>query len=206
MPSAWIPETDFERADFPVSQVKNSDKTKKSVPKDKTSNAAISGKNVKSWRPPGINQSVKAKEGLQKMNSSITGEEQDLSRGSVIKKEDLGNGHIIHNAYDSLPPSIQPADPTQKFIQEMIISFPENTVYLLRNWYFQSPASGEIHPHDKILIILASAGQKITTYLLGVMSPVERSNISEILKRPANFNSDVVFNIRKEFMDRVSEF
>ena len=93
----------------------------------------------------------------------------------------------------------------------MIVNHPENAMHLLRHWLFAKPNSGDdavrsVHPHNRIFIILASAGPKLAGYLLKIMSPSEKKEIQNILKRKPSFSAGDVNIVRQHFMLKIRGF
>jgi hypothetical protein len=212
-PRIWVPETDFTTSDFPVSEERSTKRVSpgKAGPVLKSSSVSSPPQvKVNGWKPPVLSVSP---DSVQKQNSV---QEKNSSQNIVHKTEPVISGHKVHSQMPQNQSSSQTKisssrDATLEYFQEMIMNFPENTVYLLRNWYFKKYSPGgagieSIHPHDRIFIVLASAGQEITAKLFGIMSPMERQNFSEILAGKKYFNGYQIQTVRKKFMNSVRDF
>ena len=231
-PKEWIPDLEFEKSDFPAAG--NIPKKSASPGSSQTANPVnrnnLPGKslkqpepvakknsvNVTGWKPPVL--SARGTEGLPDKNSvkkNILSEEKNIhtSPDHSGKTDPVPRDHKVHSPAQSRETSDREkgVDASLAYFQSMITNFPENTVHLLRNWYFKKYISGGagiegIHPHDRIFIVLVSAGQNITQGLFGIMSPVERQNFMEILKRKNTFNAYQIHTVRNEFMNSVRDF
>ncbi len=75
-----------------------------------------------------------------------------------------------------------------------ILSNRENSLHLLRRWYWEKPGSAhppegerelrQVPPHDRIHVILASLTPRLQEHLFATLSPMERRQFNDILKRP----------------------
>lgn len=123
--------------------------------------------------------------------------------GKVIRKADLPAKPLG----SSLSTDVLVMD---RLLMKAALENREKAVYALRHWYWEKPSAStetwrSVPGHDRILIILASIGEKITNALLAIMTPVEQGQLREILRRQTHFSSDQVGAVRKKFMEMISE-
>ncbi|MDH5654983.1 MAG: hypothetical protein OEZ34_03690 [Spirochaetia bacterium] len=209
-PEFWIPDDEFERSDFPFD---NNSSTERPIKNKKTSAQTLSQEITKSqkpdpkvsgWAPPALRSSYPGEK------TSGTSQGNHEGRNQQNKTEPSVRDHKVHLSRPQKDQQIQPSgDASLSYLKSMILEQPVNTLHLLRNWYFKKYIPGSsgiesIHPHDRIFIILASAGEQITGKLFEIMSPSERQNFIEILSENKEFNSYQVLTVRTEFMNSVS--
>ncbi len=95
-----------------------------------------------------------------------------------------------------------PADP---LLQKSILARPEDSVYILRHWYWEkTPEVKElwqsVPAHDRIFIIIASLGEKIAGLLLPIMTPTEQKQLSDISKKNIQFPREVIAAVKAHFL------
>lgn len=86
---------------------------------------------------------------------------------------------------------------------------PENTLRFLRRWYWEKwpPAEGSgsaissISPQDRLAVVFEMLDRETLGYFFRMMSPVERSNFSEIMSRQSSLKHDTVQRICQEFLE-----
>ena len=98
----------------------------------------------------------------------------------------------------------------QRLLRELVLTFPESTVNLLRNWFWAKPGTPADNPslaavtgHARIFIILASVGKEVTEYIFTLMSPSERANIQTILREKYQPPPAHVQVVRRAFSEKV---
>jgi len=165
----------FESIDFPA--------RKKNEPVDVPS-ANPSGKGIQSFSFEKIKPSERSKVIPAGYAESAKKEQNTPKKPGVMQHPEL----VIH----------------AKLIRAM---FPQNAAALLQVvrkylWEKPDPQAG-IHPHDKLLIILAMAGEKGIDFLYNLVTVKEKDQIQEILKRPSSFSPERVTETCKEFESRL---
>ena len=91
-----------------------------------------------------------------------------------------------------------------RLLARLVLTKPESARNIIRHWYWQKPGQGEgalksVHPHDRIFILLATIGKKVTTALFEVMSPMEREQLIGILKEPRQPTPIEISIVRRAF-------
>lgn len=94
-----------------------------------------------------------------------------------------------------------------KLFRDTVIASAEKAVFLLRHWYWEKPAppgAPQKHPvpaHDRIQIVLGSIGEGGLRGLFEIMTPKERGQMMEILRRPQRFRPAAIESVRRYFSD-----
>jgi len=201
---SWEPEHSFDRADFPRQDQEGSGEEEgKKSPKKSPPNRNTPA-DPPAWTPERIDPGqarVFRGRGPGTSSGKESGTEQAAgSEGSKEAGPVQGTGAADRSGL--LP----------RFVQEASLKSPENTIRLLRSWYWEKRmesrrAEGAIYtvaPHDRIRIILSLLGERIQTYLFGLMAPGERGQLNELLKSAPEYSPATLNLVGKEFMRLLS--
>ena len=94
-----------------------------------------------------------------------------------------------------------------RLFREAVLTNLESSANLLRHWYWEkaaSPGTGGLPAHDRIQLVLMQTGEAVLQHLFGILTPRERLQMQQILKRPANFRTDQFDSVRREFTERIN--
>lgn len=127
---------------------------------------------------------------------------QGQSPGSSVPARPVAGP--VGGAPNSTPVQMSAAD---KLFRDTVIASAEKAVFLLRHWFWEKPAPPgglKRHPvpaHDRIQIVLGSMGEGGVRALFEIMTPKERGQMAEILRRPQSFRPAAIESVRRYFSD-----
>jgi hypothetical protein len=187
----WVPDTTYDHADFALPETKRgmdraAETKKKADPAEPVERASVA-----SWIPPNL-----ATGGKITPPAEARGEK--ISSGQIIKNRPPAEKSPPQSQYENIV--------SVRLLREIIRAYPENSMYILRNWYFEKPDARGVHPHQKIRVVLESAGMEILQFLFRMLSPVERRSMAEILKGPRLSDEKASDEFRREFMEKVKNY
>lgn len=235
---SWEPDQVFEKPDFPRVKRKQDDRAGRSAGQKKQPQAGSpekadsgpSSDRIKAWTPAALDG---ARKPLPKKRSSKPQQEsggqaggswvpdQDFARADFPRKNGkartTAGGQETAGAATGPAHSKAAASPAsggsslpQQYLRELVLTFPDNTVNQLRNWYWAKPGEprndpglAAVHPHERIFIVLASVGKQVTEYIFTMMSPKERANLQAILRMAFQPDAAKVQAVRRAFSQAI---
>ena len=146
--------------------------------------------------------------------------EQDFARADFPRKTPAAKTGGPAKTPASAAPASRPASGgqapnqavsvPQKILQELVLMFPDNAVNQLRNWFWakpgtpaDNPALARVDGKERIFIVLATAGKKITEYLFTMMSPKERAQMQAILRNKYKPSPGEIVVVRNAFNEAI---
>jgi len=181
----WSPEIEFDRIDFETQKGPSKEEAKETT----RTEPEIS---VSAWSPGRLDAPSGGGGG---------GAVKRVAASKVIRLEKGGS-----EKKGTLPPE----NPVSvQLLREIILMFPENSVHILRSWYFEkgsgSSESG-LPSAERVRIILQSAGKELLAMLFPILSPMERQNMAELLRTPVGVGRPVADAVRREFTEKVKNY
>jgi len=211
----WEPDQTFSKADFPIREKKDGEKASgdaRGIP------GQPSGKPSRTpAKAPGTPGQPAPKKSTERKPN------QELKAGGALGSSAWQPEKISGDSSKIVRSAAREAKKTRerqkadiafpvRLLREAVLAAPESSLHLLRRWYWEKrpPASERIgiksvDPRDRIQIVLSSLGERITRYLFEIMSPTERAQLNELLKRPARFTEAQIVFVCREFMNSIRE-
>lgn len=221
---SWEPDLEFEKADFPSRKSQDPDAPRsKNEPANPSAGTKTGGRNRGPSSTADQTAGSETAAGLRKAAFPKINPAGALPKGSVIsgKSPPAPASPAPGQRGQETPEPTQlgraaagggrqAAALTVRLLQESAIAAPENTLRFLRKWFWEKwPAQsdpgpvGSVSPQDRIEILFTQFGEKVSTYLLQLMPPLERGRFQEILQRRRSFSQATVALVAREFMNGI---
>ncbi len=177
----WEPDLTFEKADFAA---KTTDEKPRPVP-----------------RPVGTPARS------QPLPPGSAGGNPQSPPGTVQPGRTIASPQPIGSQNSAASPTPVQMSAADKLFRDTVIASAEKAVFLLRHWYWEKPAPPgglKRHPvpaYDRIQIVLGSRGEGGVRGLFEIMTPKERGQMAEILRRPQSFRPSAIESVRRYFTD-----
>ena len=153
---------------------------------------------MKSWQPEQLKRSDLKKAAAEKKTvpPAHAGQKLELP-GDVeawMPDQEFGAVDFSHDpksgraAFKEQPAtgSIRQTQDLQNYQRQILADFVRQNasavVHRLRSLYFQKPG-GDVHPHEEIVAVLGSLDESTLIELLTILSPAERENMFELIRR-----------------------
>lgn len=188
----WIPEADFQKADFSYNEKKKvseytgikpeKQKTKQpdSLPEKKEYRQEE--KKITKWMPPKLEDLNKEKTKSNKVTGAEKKGQGDLSE----KKMEVAR--------------VSNRDSYGEYMEGMIQEHLKETADVLKKWFWASPAR-----HLDIFVILRSLKKETLVPLFQMLTIAERKQFWEIYKRNYRISQGEVLAARKRFLESLRE-
>lgn len=137
------------------------------------------------WNPQSINRSEKQNVVRSSKSQAASGVESGLTAGPVDQ-----------------------AVYAQQILRELVLARRESVRHILRNWYWEKPGQSiakmsHLPPTDRIAVVLRAMGKEVLQILFQSMSPKERAQLVEILRKPYTVPAAQATQLCNEFMEMI---
>ncbi len=201
----WIPEALDGRADF------KRENRGPVPPKNTVGNPEVAGHTRRSKKPiPSKLKEDPSSPGLKTWMPATRISKDDsriMERGKVEGKDNRAaakvarTGAAVHMNPAEISRSVDP------IFRETVTANAIHSVDLLRRWYWEKEDHAKkkggvysISSRDRIFVILLSLGKNLLERIYSIMTPTERRQFHEILKKPPALSAAKIMEIRREFL------
>ena len=192
---SWEPDQDFGRADFPS---RRDPPEKPTEPVVRPAESRIAAPSFRKLKPGGVLREARSP-GAAPTEKPISAQSSAGSLRAVPAAKEPPPGGEAGN--------VPLVDLQARLLVEAALARPERTLRLLRKWYWEKwPAASvarsnpSLAPADRIRVVFASLGERVSIYLLELMSPVERGKFQELLREERSYSRATSAVACREFM------